>query len=157
MDSADAKILHTSDWHVGKVLKGRSRARGAHRGARPRSIEIARAEQPDLVIVAGDLYDTAAPTAGRRPGWSPGRCPRCARPAREVVAIGGNHDNGPALDALRPWADAAGHRRCAARSATTPPTCIITGDDRRRANAGSSPPCRSCPSGTRSAPPRCTS
>jgi len=25
-----------------------------------------------------------------------------------VVAIGGNHDNGPALDALRPWADAAG-------------------------------------------------
>jgi DNA repair protein SbcD/Mre11 len=24
------------------------------------------------------------------------------------VAIGGNHDNGPALDALRPWADAAG-------------------------------------------------
>ncbi len=26
----------------------------------------------------------------------------------DVVAIGGNHDNGPALDALRPWADAAG-------------------------------------------------
>jgi exonuclease SbcD len=25
-----------------------------------------------------------------------------------VVAIAGNHDNGPALDALRPWADAAG-------------------------------------------------
>jgi exonuclease SbcD len=26
----------------------------------------------------------------------------------EVVAIAGNHDNGPALDALRPWAQAAG-------------------------------------------------
>jgi exonuclease SbcD len=26
----------------------------------------------------------------------------------EVVAIGGNHDNGAALDALRPWAEAAG-------------------------------------------------
>ena len=25
-----------------------------------------------------------------------------------MVAIGGNHDNGPALDALRPWAEAAG-------------------------------------------------
>lgn len=61
------KILHTSDWHVGKVLKGRSRAE-EHTAVLAGVIDIARAEQPDLVIVAGDLYDTAAPTP-RRPGW----------------------------------------------------------------------------------------
>ncbi|MFD0784869.1 exonuclease subunit SbcD, partial [Micromonospora azadirachtae] len=55
------KILHTSDWHVGKVLKGRSRAE-EHKSVLAGVIDIARAEQPDLVIVAGDLYDTAAPT-----------------------------------------------------------------------------------------------
>src|SRR3954468_16933750 len=100
------RILHTSDWHVGKVLKGRSRHE-EHIRVLGQIVEIARAEQPDLVIVAGDLYDTAAPapdstrvvtralTALRQTG-------------AEVVAIGGNHDNGPALDALRPWAEAAG-------------------------------------------------
>lgn len=100
------KILHTSDWHVGKVLKGQSRAE-EHKQVLAGVIEIAHAERPDLVIVAGDLYDTAAPspeatrlvtralTALRRTG-------------ADVVAIGGNHDNGNALDALRPWAEAAG-------------------------------------------------
>ncbi|MEU4717575.1 exonuclease SbcCD subunit D [Micromonospora purpureochromogenes] len=100
------KILHTSDWHVGKVLKGQSRA-DEHKQVLAGVIEIAHDERPDLVIVAGDLYDTAAPspeatrlvtralTALRRTG-------------ADVVAIGGNHDNGQALDALRPWAEAAG-------------------------------------------------
>jgi exonuclease SbcD len=100
------RILHTSDWHVGKVLKGRTRHE-EHIRVLAQVVDIARTEQPDLVIVAGDLYDTAAPapdstrvvtralTALRQTG-------------AQVVAIGGNHDNGPALDALRPWAEAAG-------------------------------------------------
>ena len=54
------KILHTSDWHVGKVLKGRDRL-DEHKQVLLQVVEIAHAEQPDLVIVAGDLYDTAAP------------------------------------------------------------------------------------------------
>lgn len=100
------RILHTSDWHVGKVLKGQPRL-AEQIQALGQVVEIARAERPDLVIVAGDLYDTSAPgpdatrvvtralTALRSTGAA-------------VVAIGGNHDNGAALDALRPWADAAG-------------------------------------------------
>jgi exonuclease SbcD len=100
------RILHTSDWHVGKVLKGRTRHE-EHIKVLGQVVEIARAERPDLVIIAGDLYDTAAPSpdavrvvtralsALRQTGAS-------------VVAIGGNHDNGQALDALRPWAEAAG-------------------------------------------------
>ena len=55
------RILHTSDWHVGKVLKGRTRHE-EHIKVLGQVVEIARAEQPDLVIIAGDLYDTAAPT-----------------------------------------------------------------------------------------------
>ena len=100
------KILHTSDWHVGKVLKGRPR-HDEHIRVLAQVVEIARAERPDLVIVAGDLYDTAAPSAD-----STRVVTRALTALRntgaEVIAIGGNHDNGPALDALRPWADAAG-------------------------------------------------
>ena len=100
------RILHTSDWHVGKVLKGRPR-HDEHIRVLGQVVEIARREQPDLVVIAGDLYDTAAPAPD-----STRVVTRALSALRQtgaqVVAIGGNHDNGPALDALRPWAEAAG-------------------------------------------------
>jgi DNA repair protein SbcD/Mre11 len=100
------KVLHTSDWHVGKVLKGQSRL-DEHVSVLAQVVEIARAHRPDLVIVAGDLYDTAAPTSDATRLVT--RALSALRgTGATVVAIGGNHDNGPALDALRPWADAAG-------------------------------------------------
>jgi exonuclease SbcD len=100
------RILHTSDWHVGKVLKGRNR-HDEHIKVLGQVVEIARAEQPDLVIIAGDLYDTAAP--GPESVRVVTRALSALRQSgAQVVAIGGNHDNGAALDALRPWAEAAG-------------------------------------------------
>ena len=100
------KLLHTSDWHIGKVLKGQSRVEDQVK-ALASVVDIARAERPDLVIVAGDLYDTAAPTADATRIVT--RALSALRgTGADVVAIGGNHDNGPALDALRSWADAAG-------------------------------------------------
>jgi exonuclease SbcD len=100
------RILHTSDWHVGKVLKGRNRHE-EHIRVLGQVVEIARAERPDLVIIAGDLYDTAAPSADATRVVTRALSALQKTGAR-VVAIGGNHDNGAALDALRPWADAAG-------------------------------------------------
>jgi exonuclease SbcD len=100
------KILHTSDWHVGKVLKGQSRA-DEHAAVLAELVGIARAEAPDLVLVAGDLFDTAAPPpAATR--LVTGALSALRATGAAVVAIAGNHDNGAALDALRPWADAAG-------------------------------------------------
>ncbi|ABP54018.1 exonuclease SbcCD subunit D [Salinispora tropica] len=100
------KILHTSDWHVGKVLKGRSRAE-EHKAVLAGVIEVARREAPDLIIIAGDLYDTAAPTP-EATRLVTRALTALRRTGADVVAIGGNHDNGAALDALRPWAEAAG-------------------------------------------------
>jgi exonuclease SbcD len=100
------RVLHTSDWHVGKVLKGQSRM-DEHIAVLADVVEVARNERPDLVIVAGDLYDTAAPTSDATRLVTRALSALRATGAT-VVAIGGNHDNGPALDALRPWADAAG-------------------------------------------------
>lgn len=119
------RILHTSDWHVGKVLKGRNRHE-EHIRVLGQVVEIARAERPDLVIIAGDLYDTAAPNPD-----STRVVTRALSALRQtgaqVVAIGGNHDNGPALDALRPWAQAAGiELRGAVRD--NPAEHVITGE-----------------------------
>jgi exonuclease SbcD len=100
------RILHTSDWHVGKVLKGQSRL-DDQVAALASVVDVARAERPDLVVVAGDLYDSSSPTPDATKVVTRALSALRATGAT-VVAIGGNHDNGPALDALRPWADAAG-------------------------------------------------
>jgi exonuclease SbcD len=100
------RILHTSDWHVGKVLKGQSRM-DEHLAVLREVVDIAREERPDLVIVAGDLFDTAAPTPDATRVVV--RALTALRSSgADVVAIAGNHDNGAQLDALRSWADAAG-------------------------------------------------
>ena len=100
------KILHTSDWHVGKVLKGRSRLEEQIQ-ALGGVVAIAREERPDLIIVAGDLYDTAQPSPEATKVVT--RALSALRgTGADVVAIGGNPHNGAALEALRPWADAAG-------------------------------------------------
>ncbi|OLB80659.1 MAG: exonuclease sbcCD subunit D [Actinobacteria bacterium 13_2_20CM_2_71_6] len=100
------RILHTSDWHVGKVLKGQSRM-DEHVAVLKQVVDIARSERPDLVLVAGDLFDTAAPSPDATRVVT--RALSALRnTGAAVVAIAGNHDNGAALDALRAWADAAG-------------------------------------------------
>ncbi|WP_018352935.1 exonuclease SbcCD subunit D [Longispora albida] len=100
------KILHTSDWHVGKVLKGNPRAE-EHIRVLKELVDLADAERPDLVIVAGDLYDTAAPSAESQ-RIVIRTLSALRRRAGAVVAIAGNHDNGAELEALRGWATAAG-------------------------------------------------
>ena len=54
------KILHTSDWHVGKVLKTRTR-HDEHATALADLVRIANEEDVDAVLIAGDLFDSATP------------------------------------------------------------------------------------------------
>ena len=92
------KILHTSDWHVGKVLKGRDRH--DEQVAVLRSIvQTARDENVDVVLVAGDLFETAAPAA-KAQGLVMRTLLALREDGRHVVVIAGNHDNQALLDAV---------------------------------------------------------
>src|SRR5260370_825888 len=92
------KILHTSDWHVGKVLKGRDRH--DEQVAVLRSIvATARDENVDVVLVAGDLFETAAPAA-KAQGLVMRTLLALREDGRLVVVIAGNHDNQALLDAV---------------------------------------------------------
>jgi hypothetical protein len=55
------RLLHTADWHVGKVLKGRARA-DEHASVLGELVELARIQDVDGVVVAGDVFDTGTPT-----------------------------------------------------------------------------------------------
>ncbi|GLZ80160.1 nuclease SbcCD subunit D [Actinorhabdospora filicis] len=100
------RILHTSDWHLGKVLKGQSRM-DEQIAVMRELIEITEREAPDLVIVAGDLFETSVPPA-RALELLTRTLSRMRKSGAQVIAVAGNHDSGASLHALRGWAEEAG-------------------------------------------------
>jgi DNA repair protein SbcD/Mre11 len=54
------KVLHTSDWHLGARL-GRLDRLPDQRAALRGLLEVARAEQPDLILHSGDVFDSVRP------------------------------------------------------------------------------------------------
>jgi len=100
------KLLHTSDWHVGKVLKGIPRLE-EHRAVLAGIVGLARSEAVDVVLVAGDLYESAVPPPEAQSlVWS--TLLDLRETGASVVVISGNHDNAAHFEALRPLAAAAG-------------------------------------------------
>ena len=56
------RILHTSDWHIGRTFHGVDLL--ADQGAVLESIaELVAAQSIDVVVVPGDIYDRAVPSA----------------------------------------------------------------------------------------------
>lgn len=94
------KILHTSDWHVGRTLRGRSRA-DEHRAVLSEITGIAADESVDVVLVCGDLFDTAAPTAEAETIVYRALL-ELATTGATVVVIAGNHDSARRLQAVEP-------------------------------------------------------
>lgn len=93
------RFLHTGDWHVGKTLRGRSRA-DEHRAVLAEIADIADDRKVDAVLVAGDLFDTAAPGPESEEIVYEVLL-RLARD-RTVVVIAGNHDNPNRFHAVKP-------------------------------------------------------
>jgi exonuclease SbcD len=100
------KFMHTSDWHVGKILKGRDRL-DEQRAVLAEITRIADQHQVDAVLVAGDVYETAAPSAQAQQ-LVVQTLLELRRAGAEVIVIAGNHDHGPTFDAYRPLMAIAG-------------------------------------------------
>ncbi len=95
------KILHTSDWHIGKRLADRERL--PEQDAVLLEIgAICEREGVDLLIVAGDIFDTYVPSAEAEELFYR-RIKEMAQ-GRTVVLISGNHDDGVRLCAAAPFA-----------------------------------------------------
>lgn len=54
------KIIHTADWHLGKILNGHSFLED-QKYILEQFVNDIKCEKPDLVVVAGDIYDTSYP------------------------------------------------------------------------------------------------
>lgn len=102
----DMRILHTSDWHLGRSFHG-VRLLDAQAEMLDHLVEIVRAESVDVVVVAGDLYDRAVPGADAVHVLSEGLTRLTGAGAR-VVGISGNHDSAIRLGWLEPIVASAG-------------------------------------------------
>jgi exonuclease SbcD len=104
------RLLHTSDWHLGQSLHNFER-HYEHQRFLDWLLDAIVAEQADVLLIAGDVYDNANPSAASQKQLY--RFLRLAKeraPHLNLIIIAGNHDSPGRLDAPGPLLEAHGTR-----------------------------------------------
>lgn len=85
------RILHTADWHLGRIFQGVHLTEDqAH--VLDQMVEVAREERPDVVVIAGDVYDRAVPPPDAVTLFDDVLSRLVLGLGLPVVVIAGNHD-----------------------------------------------------------------
>lgn len=93
------KILHTADWHLGNNFHGHDRY-VEHRHFLNWLLAALRSELPDVLIIAGDIFDSGNPSAVAEGLLYDFLLDATeAVPGLQVVMVAGNHDSAGRLDA----------------------------------------------------------
>jgi DNA repair protein SbcD/Mre11 len=85
------RLLHTSDWHIGRSLHG-SDLLAEQEAVLGTLAQVVAAESVDVVVVAGDVYDRAVPSADAT-GVLDRVLMRLRSAGASVVLTPGNHDS----------------------------------------------------------------
>ncbi len=101
------RILHTADWHLGRTLEGRSRQE-EHEKFVDELCTLVRDEAIDLVLIAGDVFDSGNPSAAAEELYFDALARLGENGRRAVVVIAGNHDSPDRLTAVQPLAQRHG-------------------------------------------------
>lgn len=95
------KFFHLSDLHIGLKLMNRD-LREEQIDILRQITELAKAEKPDAVVIAGDIYDKAVPAAEAVEIFDGFMTElKKAVPKAEIMLISGNHDSGLRLNCFR--------------------------------------------------------
>ncbi len=118
------RILHTSDWHIGRTFHGVDLL-DDQRAVLASIAELVAAERVDVVVVPGDVYDRAIPSADAITVCNTAfEAIRAA--GAHIVATSGNHDSPARLGAAAAFAAAGGlHLRTRVRDVDNP---VLIGD-----------------------------
>lgn len=86
------KILHTADWHFGIDLHKMSLLEDQKHFVN-QLIDIVEKEQVDMILVAGDIYDTTLASKDAIELYNEVMTTLCLKLKKKVVVIAGNHDS----------------------------------------------------------------
>jgi DNA repair protein SbcD/Mre11 len=100
------RMLHTSDWHLGRTLH-RADLRQAQAAFLDHLVETVRSEKIDAVLVSGDVYDRAIPPVDAVALCEDGLF-RLRDAGARVIVISGNHDSARRLGFASALVDSAG-------------------------------------------------
>ncbi len=100
------RILHTSDWHLGRSFHGVGML-GAQAAYVDHLLRVVESERVDLVVLSGDVYDRALPPVDAVE-LADDAFARLAASRAAVVVSSGNHDSAARLGFNSRLADAAG-------------------------------------------------
>lgn len=92
------KILHTSDWHLGRSLYGYRRY-DEYAAFLDWLLETIKIENIDILLVAGDIFDTSTPSNRAQELYYDFLCKVAASGCKHIVIIAGNHDSPTFLNA----------------------------------------------------------
>ena len=92
------RVLHTSDWHIGRTLYGRKRYE-EFEAFLIWLTETIQQNAIDALLVAGDVFDTSAPSNRAQELYYRFLCRVAASSCRHVVVVAGNHDSPSFLNA----------------------------------------------------------
>ncbi|WP_426172753.1 exonuclease SbcCD subunit D C-terminal domain-containing protein [Massilia sp. TWR1-2-2] len=102
------RLLHTSDWHLGQTLHNFDRSH-EHQCFLDWLLDSIVAEQADALLISGDVFDTANPSAGaQKQLYRFLQQARARAPRLDIVLIAGNHDSPGRLEAPGPLLEAHG-------------------------------------------------
>ena len=102
------RLLHTSDWHLGQTLHNFDRTY-EHACFLDWLVATLVAEEIDVLLIAGDIFDNANPSAAaHRQLYRFLQQARSKVPHLQVVVIAGNHDSPGRLEAPTPLLEAHG-------------------------------------------------
>jgi len=91
------RILHTGDWHLGRTVRGRSRQPEFER-VLAEVAAVARDERVDLVLIAGDVFDSFSPPPdATKLLWA--TIDEMLGSGAKVLLLAGNHDAAQHMDA----------------------------------------------------------
>jgi len=98
-------IFHTADWHLGQTLHGHDRGL-EHDAFLAWFLDAIRDAQPDAILIAGDVFDVASPSAASTRRYFRFLADVAqAAPGTTVVVVAGNHDSPQRLEASRELLD----------------------------------------------------
>ncbi|BBM82220.1 metallophosphoesterase family protein [Candidatus Uabimicrobium amorphum] len=92
------KFIHTGDWHVGKTIRGKHRG-GEYRAILDELYDFIVAENIELLLVAGDIYDTPTPSAEAE-SIIYSFFHRVSSLGVKSIVVAGNHDSSLRFEAI---------------------------------------------------------
>ena len=94
------KILHTSDWHLGQLFMGQSREE-EHKAFLNTLLEIIKKENIDLLLITGDIFDTATPPIYAQKLYFNFLSALKETNCRKCIITAGNHDSISFLESFK--------------------------------------------------------